>query len=309
MAKRVEELSAGNFKIRCYPSGELVGGLQVLDAVQQGTAQASHTASYYFKGKNPALAFDACVPFGLTTRQQFAWLYHGGGQELTRELFADFGIINFVGGNTTAQMGGWFRREVNSLQDLKGIKMRIPGLGGEVMDRLGVTTQVIAGGEIYPALERGLIDATEWVGPYDDAKLGFNKVAKYYYAPGWWEPGPSLSFLVNRKAWDELPVEYQQILEAASAEAAMWMTAKYDQLNPEALEQLVQGGVQLRRFSDDILEAALATSFELYEELAAADAGYRKVYEAWNKFRRSSYRWFEVAEASYASFAFPRIDA
>lgn len=263
-----------------------------------------HAASYYFIGKNPALAFDCTVPFGLTARQYNAWLYHGDGLELTRALFADFNVLNFPGGNTGVQMGGWFRRELHGLQDLRGLKMRIPGLGGRVMDRLGVTVQVLAGGDIYPALERGAIDATEWVGPYDDEKLGFDEVAKYYYYPGWWEPGPALSFYVNRDAWDRLPATYQHALEVAAAEANVGMLAAYDAKNPPALGRLLDKGVQLRRFPDDIMEAAEQNAFDLLEEQAAADPTYDKVYRAYMKWRADAYRWFGTAEQAYARFAF-----
>ncbi len=304
LAERVSQMSDGRFTIRPYPAGEIVPALQVLDAVQQGTVQFGETSSYYYTGKNPALAFDTGVPFGLTTRQQFAWLYEGGGLELTRELFADFNIINFPAGSTGAQMGGWFRREISQLSDLGGLKMRIPGLGGEVMSRLGVAVQVIAGGEIYQALERGAIDATEWVGPHDDERLGLHQVANFYYSPGWWETGPSLSFYVNRDAWETLPTTYQEILRGATMESAMTMTARYDSLNPQALERLIAAGVELRTFSRDIMEAAYRTSFDLYEEQAAADAGYRKLYEQWKQFRAGSYRWFKTVETEYTSFAF-----
>ena len=303
-AERLSQLTEGRFTVRSYPAGEIVPGLQVLDAVQMGTVQMGHSASYYFKGKNPALAFDCSVPFGLTARQQNAWLYRGGGLELMRKLLADFNVISFPGGNTGIQMGGWFRREINSAADLGGLKMRIPGLGGEVMARLGATVQVLAGGDIFPALERGAIDATEWVGPYDDEKLGFFKIAKYYYYPGWWEPGPSLSFYVNQDAWAKLPKEYQYAVEVAAAEANERMLTNYDALNPPALERLLNQGVEMRPFADDIMAAARRESFALYEEQAAADAGYREVYQAWQKFRTDAYRWFATAEASYAAFNF-----
>jgi TRAP-type mannitol/chloroaromatic compound transport system substrate-binding protein len=305
LAERLEAISEGDFRLRVYPQGEIVPGLQVMDSVQQGTVQVGHTASYYYVGKNPALAFDSCVPFGLTSRQQTAWLTQGGGLDLVHELFADFGILTFLAGNTGTQMGGWFKREIGSLQDLQGLKMRIPGLGGEVMSRLGVTVQVLAGGDIYPALERGAIDATEWVGPYDDEKLGFHKVARYYYYPGWWEPGPSLSYLVNRKAWDELPKAFQEMFATAASESATVMQARYDQQNPAALARILAEGVEIRRFSDDLLAAAQSTSLEMLEEQAAADPSYRKVYEAWKKARGEAYRWFGTAELAYASFAFP----
>ncbi len=302
-ASRVKELTNGNFNIRCYPSGELVPGLQVLDAVQQGTVHMGHSASYYFIGKNPALAFDCAVPFGLTARQQNAWLLQGGGLELMRAVFSDFNIINFPGGNTGTQMGGWFRHEINSAADINGLKMRIPGLGGKVMDRLGATVQVLAGGDIYPALERGAIDATEWVGPYDDEKLGFYKVARFYYYPGWWEPGPNLSFYVNKTEWEKLPKTYQSVIETATMEANLTMLATYDAKNPGALTRLLKQGVQMRPFSDDIMAAARSTSIELIQELTA-DATYKRVFDAWNKFRDDSYRWFSTAEATYAGFAF-----
>lgn len=308
VADRIEQISEGRFTIRAYPAGEIVPPFQVLDAVQQGTVQVGHTASYYFTGKNPALAFDAGVPFGLSARQQHAWLYEGGGLDLMHELFADFNIISFPAGSTGVQMGGWFRDELAGLDSLGGLKMRIPGLGGEVMSRLGVAVQVLAAGEIYQALERGAIDATEWVGPADDEKLGFNKVANYYYYPGWWEPGPTLSYYVNRDAWDGLPSAYREMVRSVTIEAAMIMSARYDAVNPPALQRLIGAGVQLRPFHQEIMAAAHRTSFELYEEQAAADPGYRKVYEAWKKFRTESNAWFATAEQEYAQFAFAQSD-
>ncbi len=304
LAERVSALSEGHFTIRVYPAGELVPGLQVMDGVQQGTVQVGQTASYYFTGKNPALAFDSCVPFGLTARQQTAWLTEAGGLEFMRKAFADFGIINFPAGNTGAQMGGWFKRTIDSAADLRGLKMRIPGLGGEVMSRLGATVQVLAGGDIFPALERGTIDATEWVGPYDDEKLGFHKVARYYYYPGWWEPGPSLSYHVNRKAWDALPALYREIFAAAAAESAMAMQARYDERNPAALARLVEEGIDFRPFSNDLLSAARTASQEMLEEQASTDPMYREVYTAWSTFRENAFRWFGTAELAYARFAF-----
>jgi TRAP-type mannitol/chloroaromatic compound transport system substrate-binding protein len=305
LAERLLAMSDGRFQVRVYPAGEIVGGLQVMDAVQQGSVQIGQTASYYFTGKNPALAFDTCVPFGLTARQQAGWLHEGGGLELMRGLFADFGIINFPSGNTGVQMGGWFQREIHTAADLRGLKIRIPGLGGEVMNRLGATVQVLAGGDIFPALERGAIDATEWVGPYDDEKLGFHKVARYYYFPGWWEPGPSLSFYINRKAWDDLPKAYQEMLQTAATEAELSMQARYDARNPAALARLLAAGVQTRRFSPEIMAAAEKAAFEIMEEQAAGDPAYRQVYESWKKTRREAFDWFGTAELAYAMHAFP----
>ena len=304
MADRVRAMTGGAFDIRVYPAGELTPALQVLDAVQSGAVQIGQSASYYYTGKNPALAFDTCVPFGMTARQQDAWLRQGGGLELTRKLFSDFNVINFPAGNTGAQMGGWFKREVNTAADLKGLKIRIPGLGGSVMDHLGATVQVLPGGEIYPALERGAIDATEWVGPYDDLKLGFHKVAKLYYYPGWWEPGPSLSYYVGTKAWAELPVEYQEIFTAAATESAVTMQTRYDQRNPGALREIEAAGVELRPFSDDVMAAAKQASTEVLEDLASKDPAYRAVYEVWSKARAEQFRWFGTAELAYAKHAF-----
>ncbi len=303
-SQRVLALTEGRFDIRVYPAGEIVPYDQVLESVQKGTVQMGHAASYYFKGKNPALPFDCSVPFGLTARQQSAWMHHGGGLELMREMFSDFNIVNFPGGNTGTQMGGWFRREINSLQDLRGLKMRIPGFGGVVMDRLGVGVEQIAGGEVYPALERGAIDAAEWVGPYDDEKLGFHKVAKYYYYPGWWEPGPALTFYVNQDAWNQLPSAYQEAVTTASVAAATAMQTSYDAKNPPAFARLLNEGVQLRPFAEEIMASAERFAFEIMEEEAAADAAYNKIYTAFKSFRDQSYQWFSTAENTFADFAF-----
>jgi len=303
LAERVRALTDGRFEIRVYPAGELVPGLQVLDAVQNGTVPIGHTASYYFIGKHPALAFDCTVPFGLTARQYNAWLLEGGGLDLLRELFAEFNIVNLPGGNTGAQMGGWFRREINNLRDLRGLKMRIPGMGGRIMSEMGVTVQVLAGGEIYPALERGAIDAAEWVGPYDDEKLGFYQIAPYYYYPGWWEPGPALTFYVNRREWERLPSFYREVLWTAALEASQSLLARYDVRNPAALQRLLQAGVQLRRFPDDMLREAARITEDLLEQ--EQDPLYRKIYEAYRRWRAQSYRWFGTTELAYAQFAFP----
>ena len=306
LADRVEALTEGQFQIRTFPAGELVPGLEVLGAVQRGTVQMGHSASYYYIGQSAALAFDTGVPFGLTARQQNAWLYHGGGLALLREVFADFNVLNLPGGNTGAQMGGWFRRAVASQADLRGLTMRIPGLGGRVMERLGVTTQTLAGPEIYPALERGALDATEWAGPYDDEKLGFHKVAPYYYYPGWWEPGPAITFYINRDAWASLPSDYQNALEAAAAEANVGMLARYDAQNPPALQRLLAEGIELRPFPDDVMQAARREAYALMEEEAATDTTYHKVYNAFKQWRDNAYRWFGTAEQTYAAFAIRR---
>jgi TRAP-type mannitol/chloroaromatic compound transport system substrate-binding protein len=306
LAERVGALTDGRFQIRPYPGGELVPALQVLDAVQQGTVQIGHTCSYYYTGKHPALAFDTCVPFGLTARQQYAWLTEAGGMELLDEVFADFNVMSLPGGNTGIQMGGWFKEPIGSTTDLKGLKIRIPGLGGQVMSKLGATVQVLAGGDIFPALERGAIDATEWVGPYDDEKLGFHKVAKHYYYPGWWEPGPTINFYVNRDEWAKLPATYQAAIRTATVEAGAKMQAQYDARNAAALRRLVEGGVTIHRYSDEILDAAAEATEGLHEEYAAKNAAYRKIYDQWKGFREASYRWFGTAELAYAEYAFRR---
>ena len=307
LAKRVSDLTQGKFQIRVFAGGEIVPGLQVMDAVSNGTVQCGHTAGYYYVGKNKAFAFDTALPFGLTARQQNAWYYYGGGLQLIREFLKGYNIINFPGGNTGTQMGGWFRREIKTLADLKGIKMRIPGIGGEIMSRLGVVPQQLAGGDIYPALERGTIDATEWVGPYDDEKLGFYKVAKNYYYPGWWEGGVTLSFYVNDKEWAKLPKLYQESFEVATAEANLMMLAKYDADNPAALARLLRNGTKLRPYSKDIMVAAMEAANDIYNEEAARNPSFRKIYEPWKRFRNNEFQWFRVAEASYDNFTFNHV--
>ncbi|MCL6263105.1 TRAP transporter substrate-binding protein [Craterilacuibacter sp. RT1T] len=304
LSKRVAELTGGKFQIRVFPGGEIAPGNQVLDVVQNGTVECGHTASYYYVGKNKAFAFDTSLPFGLTARQQNAWLYYGGGMKAMRELFAQYNIVNFPGGNTGCQMGGWFRNEVKDLAGLKGLKMRIPGFGGEIMAKLGAIPQSIPGGDIYPALEKGTIDATEWVGPYDDEKLGFYKVAKFYYYPGFWEPGPNLSFYVNSKEWAKLPKEYQQAFEVASAEANLLMLAEYDAKNPQALVSLLQKGVKLKKYPADIMKAAHTEAFKLYEEEAAKNPAFAKIYGPWKKFRAMEHGWFNLAELGMESFMY-----
>ncbi|WP_341701990.1 TRAP transporter substrate-binding protein [Ferrovibrio sp.] len=302
IAKRVESATDGKFKIRVFAGGEIVPGLQVLDAVQAGTVECGHTAAYYYIGKDPTFAFDTAVPFGLNARQQNAWMMHGGGMELMREFFKDYNCINFMAGNTGAQMGGWFRKEMKTVEDLNGLKMRIGGFAGQVLTKLGLVPQQIAGGDIYPALEKGTIDATEWVGPYDDEKLGFNKVAKYYYYPGWWEGGPQLSALCNIDAFNKLPKAYQSVFEAAAHEANTWMVAKYDALNPGALRKLLAGGTQLRAFPKSIMEASLKAANQLYAETSAKNPKFKKVYDNWVKFRDEEVLWWRIAEGTFDNF-------
>jgi TRAP-type mannitol/chloroaromatic compound transport system substrate-binding protein len=307
LSQRVAKLTGGKFQIRTFGGGELVPGLQVLDAVSQGTVQCGHTAGYYYVGKNKAFAFDTAIPFGLTARQQNAWYYFGNGLSMMRELYKGYGLLNFPGGNTGTQMGGWFRKEIKSLADLKGLKMRIPGIGGEIMSKLGVVTQSLPGGDIYPSLEKGTIDAAEWVGPYDDEKLGLYKVAKHYYYPGWWEGSASLSFIVNNKEWEKLPEAYKAAFEVAAAEANLLMLAEYDAKNPAALGRLLKSGAVLHPFPKDVMEAALNASNALYDEESKKNPMFKKIYESWRRFRNDEFQWFRIAEESYAEFAFNRV--
>jgi TRAP-type mannitol/chloroaromatic compound transport system substrate-binding protein len=301
-ARQVSALTGGKFQISTHPGGELMPAFGILDGVSQGTVEIGHTAPYYYFGKNDAYALGCAVPFSLNSRQMTAWMLHGNGLKLTRELYAKIGIINFVGGNTGAQMGGWYRKEIKSLADVKGLKMRIGGFAGRVLERIGGVPQNIPGGEIYTALEKGTIDAAEWVGPYDDQKLGFNKVAPNYYYPGWWEGGPQLDFYVNQKAYNALPADYKAAIESASLFAATDMQAKYDALNPPALRQLVAGGSKLHRFPRDVMDAAFKAAMDLYSEISAKNADWKKIYDDLNAFRRDQNLWFRFAEAGFDDF-------
>ena len=302
ISKRVAAATGGKFAIQVFSAGELVPGLQAMDAVKDGTVECCHTAPYYYFGKDPTFAFACAIPFGMNARQQNAWMYHGGGLPLVREFLKDYNIINFPAGNTGAQMGGWFRKEIKTVADLKGLKFRIGGTGGLPLTKLGVVPQQIAGGDIYPALEKGTIDAAEWVGPYDDEKLGFYKIAKYYYYPGWWEGGPELDLFVNIKQWEALPPEYKAILESACAEANIDMLAKYDAVNPAALKRLVGNGVQLRAFSKDIMNACYQATVETYDEIAGRNAKFKKIYDAWKAFRDDQILWFRVTEQNFDGY-------
>ncbi len=301
-SKAVAEATDNKFQIQVFAAGEIVPGLQAADAVTNGTVEMCQTASYYYFGKDPTFALACAVPFGLNSRMQNAWMTHGGGAELMNEFYKKFNIHAVQCGNTNCQMGGWFRKEINTVQDLSGLKFRIGGFAGRVLAKLGVVPQQIAGGEIYPALEKGTIDAAEWVGPYDDEKLGFAKVAKFYYYPGWWEGGTMAHHFINLAKWNELPKSYQAILNAASHYSYDWMVGKYDAVNPQALRRLVAGGAQLRPFSQPVLEACYKASNEVYAETSAANADFKKVYDAMIAFRGNQYLWWQVGEYSYDSF-------
>src|SRR3977135_2939565 len=257
-------LPVNKYQVRFFAAGEIVPGLQVLDAVQNGTVEMGHSAGTYYVGKDPTFAIDTALPFGTNARQQEAWIRWGGGRELLLDLYKDYNIYNLPCGNTGAQMGGWFRKEIKGVEDLKGLKFRIAGIAGQVCNKLGAVAQQIAGGDIYPALEKGTIDAAEWVGPYDDQKLGFNKIAPYYYYPGWWEGGPQTTAMIGLNKWNELPKNYKPVVRTASMAAHEWMKAKYDMQNPSALKRLVAGGTQLRPFTNELLEACLKATNELW---------------------------------------------
>jgi TRAP-type mannitol/chloroaromatic compound transport system substrate-binding protein len=301
-AKYVSEATDGRFQVQVFAAGEIVGTFQAADAVGNGTVEMAHTASYYYVGKDPTFALATAIPFGLNSRQMNAWLYHGGGQDLLNEFYAKHNIHALPGGNTGCQMGGWFRKEIKTVSDLQGLKMRIGGLAGQVIQKLGAVPQQIAAGDIYPALERGTIDAAEWVGPYDDEKLGFNKVAPFYYYPGWWEGGPELHFMFNTAKWNALPKTYKAIAAAAAGYANIDMQAKYDARNPAALRRLLSGGAQLRPYPQEIMEASLKASNELYEDLSTKNPDWKKVYESYRNFRTEQYLWWQVAEYTFDNF-------
>ncbi len=301
-ARAVKTMSGGRFDISVHPAGELLPAFGVVDGVQNGTVECAHTAPYYFFGKDETFAIGCAIPFGLNSRQMSAWMYEGNGLRLMREFYAKYGIINFPAGNTGSQMGGWYRKEVKSVADTKGLKFRVGGFAGKVIERLGGVPQNIPGGEIYQALEKGTIDAAEWVGPYDDQKLGFNKVAPFYYYPGWWEGGPQLDVFINHKAYDALSADNKAIVEAAAAQAHVTMQAKYDTLNPSALRQLVGTGTKLRAFPTDIMNAAFKASMDLYSEISAKNENWRKVYADYAKFRADQNLWFRFTEANFDRF-------
>ena len=301
-AKLVGAMSGGKFTITTHPAGELIPAFGVVDGVQNGTVECAHTAPYYFFGKDETFALGTAIPFGLNSRQLTAWMYEGNGLKLMREFYRSYNIINFPMGNTGAQMGGWYRKEIKSLANMKGLKMRIAGLTGKVFERLGSVPQQIPGGEVYSALEKGTIDATEFVGPYDDQKLGFYKVAPHYYYPGWWEGGAQVDLYVNTKSYEALPAEYKAMLEAAASHAHVVMQAVYDARNPAALKQLVSSGAKLHRFPKDVMDAAFKQSMALYSELSAKNPKWKKVYEDYARFRADQNLWFRFSEASFDNF-------
>ena len=298
-AKKVSELSGGKFVISTHAAGELMPPFGVVDGVQNGTVEMAHTAPDSFFGKDETFAVGCAVPFGLNSRQTTAWMFQGNGLKLMREFYKQYSIVNFPGGNTGSQMGGWFRKEVKSLADIKGLKFRVGGFAGKVIERMGGVPQNIPGGEIYQALEKGTIDAAEWIGPYDDQKLGFNKVAPFYYYPGFWEGGPELDFFINEKAYNSLSAVNKSIIECASAFAHVDCQAKYDARNPGALMQLVASKTKVLPFPKDVMDTAFKESMALYDELSAKNPNWKKVYADYSAFRKQQNLWFRFSEASF----------
>ncbi|WP_048440142.1 TRAP transporter substrate-binding protein [Caenimonas sp. SL110] len=301
-ARSVKAMSGGKFEISTHAAGEIVPAFGVVDGVQQGSIEMAQTAPYYFFGKDEAFSLGCAIPFGLNSRQMTAWMHEGNGLKLMREFYAKYNIVNFPGGNTGAQMGGWFRKEIKSSKDVKGLKFRIAGLAGKIIERMGGIPMNMPGGEVYTALEKGTIDAAEWVGPYDDQKLGFNKVAPYYYYPGFWEGSAQLDFFINQKAWDSLSAENKAIVEAASAQALVDIQAKYDGRNPIALKQLVGAGAKLRPFPQDMMSEAFKHSTAIYEEISAKNDSFKKIYADLAKFRADQNLWFRFTESTFDRF-------
>jgi TRAP-type mannitol/chloroaromatic compound transport system substrate-binding protein len=302
LVRRVSEATGGKFQIRLFAGGEIVPGLQVLDAVQNGTVECGHTAPYYYIGKDPGFAFATALPFGLNARQQNAWMYYGGGMDLMNEYYATQNLIAFPCGNTGAQMGGWFRKEIKSVADLQGVKMRIGGFGGKVISKIGVVPQQIPGGQIYENLEKGVIDAAEWVGPYDDLKLGFYKVAPHYYYPGWWEGGAMLHTMINTAKWAELPPLYQSLIKTACQAANSDMQASYDYKNPTALKELVAQGAKPAPFPPDVMEACFKAANETYAEISASNEWFKKVHDHMMAYRKDAFLWSQFSEYTFDRF-------
>ena len=302
-SRTVKELSGGKFEVSVHAAGELMPAFGVVDGIQSGTIEMAQTAPYYFTGKSPIFAFGCAVPFGLTARQMDAWMEHGNGRKLMDAFYAQYNIKSESAGNTGTQMGGWYRKEIRTVADLKGLKMRMGGgLFGEAMTKLGVVPQNMPAGEVYQALEKGTLDATEFVGPYDDEKLGFNKVAPFYYFPGWWEGGAELEFFINTKAYAALSAENKAIVDAATKVAARDMTSKYDAVNPLALKRLVAAKTQLKPFSKDIMDAGFKASMEVFAEHEAKSADFKKIHQDMRAFQRDQILWERFSENRYSAY-------
>ncbi|MER0237174.1 TRAP transporter substrate-binding protein [Fulvimarina sp. MAC8] len=302
VAKYVTEATDGQFELQVFAAGEIVPGLQAADAVRDGTVEMAHTTSYYYVGQDETYALGTTVPFGLNARQMNAWYYYGGGNDLMNEFFATKGLYGLPSGNTGAQMGGWYRKEINSLEDIQGLKLRIAGLAGRIMEKLGAVPQQLAGGDIYPALEKGVIDGAEFVGPYDDEKLGFVKVAPFYYYPGWWEGGPTVHTFINLDKWNELPDNYKSVLTSACQAANCDMLASYDYKNPAAIRRLVNEGAKLRSFSQDVMQAAYDAAKEIYTEISSSNESFKKIHDSQTEFKRDAYLYAQLSEYTYDTF-------
>ena len=302
IARSVSEATDGAFQIQVFAAGEIIPALEAADAVAAGTVEMAHSCSYYYIGKDPTFALGTAIPFGLNARMTNAWFTAGGGNELMNEFFAGYNLHALPAGNTGAQMGGWYRKEIKTIEDLKGLKMRVAGLAGQIMSKVGVTPQQIAGSDVYPALEKGALDATEFVGPYDDLRLSFYKVAPYYYSPAWWEGGPAVHAFFNLERFNELPDNYKRILTDACAAANARMLARYDASNAEALRQLVANGTQLRAFSSDILDVCHKAAKETYAELSASNAAFKKIFDHQQAFKEDAYLWTQIAEYTFDTY-------
>lgn len=300
LAKNIETMSNGRIKIKIYAAGELVPAFEAFDAVSRGSADMAHSGAYYWKGKNPASQFFTAMPFGMNSQETNAWLYYGGGLDIWQDIYAPFNIIPFPAGNTGTQMGGWFNKEIKSVADLKGLKMRIPGLGGEVLSRAGGTPVVIPGGEIFNALQLGQIDACEWIGPYNDKAFGFHKAAKYYYSPGWHEPNATLEALFNKDSFNALPKDLKFIVQQACQAMNMNMTCEYVARNQQTLQELkAEGVVQFRSFPDEVLSVLKEKSVEVVNELAASNKDVARVYESYKAFQDGVKEWHKISEEQY----------
>ncbi|WJG09001.1 TRAP transporter substrate-binding protein [Aliiglaciecola sp. LCG003] len=299
-ANYVERMSNGRLKIKVFGAGQMVPGFEVFDTVSSGAAQMGHSGSYYWKGKAPAAQIFTAIPFGMNATEFNGWLHYGGGMEMWRELYAPFNLIPFAGGNTGVQMAGWFKKEINSVEDLKGLKMRIPGLGGEVLKKVGGIPIALTGGELFTSLQSGAIDATEWVGPYNDLSFGLYKAAKYYYYSGWHEPGASLEFMVNKQAYESLPADLQAIIEVATRAVNQDMLDEYTAANKDAMEALVNvHGVDMRPLPDDVIDALRSASAEVMQEQSAADPTFDKVYKSYLKFQEGVKNYHKISELEY----------
>ncbi|MFV1984768.1 MAG: TRAP transporter substrate-binding protein [Thiohalomonadales bacterium] len=300
LASLITEMSNGRIKVKVYGAKELVPAFEVFDAVSNGTAEMGHGGAYYWKGKIEAAQFFSTVPFGLNAQEMNGWLYYGDGLKLWQELYAPFNLVPFAAGNTGTQMGGWFNKEIKTINDLSGLKMRMPGLGGEVLKRLGATPVTLPGGEIYTSLQSGAIDATEWVGPYNDLAFGFYKIAKYYYYPGWHEPGTTLEAIVNKKALEALPPDLESIVQTACKAINLDMLSEYTARNNDALEILVnKHNVKLLPYPVDVLNELRNVSDEVIQDIATRSPVNKKVYDSFVKYRDQVTQWHKVSEQAY----------